>query len=281
MNSVVALRSYGDYVILLSSIMTSSSLHNYKIYASEHLKELHDVLFQHNKIELDIEFINFGIKVGIFPLFTNKHFFSKGNITSIEHLKLFLNNKKINETIFLEQKKRSILLNALASIKLKYIHKGTINIYTSYFQFFNGKQKIDTLFSRDFVKLKKILIFPDSRKKEKEFTNNLLHKIRNGLSNKNIEIAKFGKQRSNNNIEGVVYYDNFNQLALLIQNSDFIISSDSLPVHMAYYFNIPHWVIYNNKVNTEWLTPYCMKYNTYCLFKNVDVLLNYVNADLC
>ena len=54
MKSIVALRSYGDYVVLLSSIITSSSLHNYKIYASEHLKKLHEAIFQNNKIELDI-----------------------------------------------------------------------------------------------------------------------------------------------------------------------------------------------------------------------------------
>ena len=78
-----------------------------------------------------------------------------------------------------------------------------------------------------------------------------------------------------------MYYDTFNQLALLIQDYDFIISSDSLPVHMAYYFNKPHWVIYNKKVNTEWLTPYCIEHKTYSLFNNLDILLNYVNVEVC
>ena len=281
MKSIVALRSYGDYVVLLSCIMTSSSLHNYKIYASEHLKTLHDAIFHYNKTQLNIEFIDFGIKVGIFPLFTNKHFFSKGSFTSIEDLNIFLNSKSINETIFLEQKKRSFLVNIFTSTKLKYIQSGTLNIYTTYFNFFDGSQKKDSLFTSDVVNSKKILIFPDSRKKEKELPNGVLKIIKNGISNKKIEIAKFGKQNSVNNNNDFVYYDSFKQLARLIQNSDFIISSDSLPVHMAYYFNIPHWVIYNNKINTEWLTPYCMKHNTYCLFSNVDILLNYVNAELC
>ena len=281
MKSIVALRSYGDYVVLLSSIITSSNLHNYKIYASEHLKKLHEAIFQNNKIELDIEFIDFGIKAGIFPLFTNKHFFSKGSLKASGRLKLFLNNKFIKETIFLEQKKRSFFVNVFTGNKIKYIHSGSSNIYTSYFNFFNGEQKTDTLFSRDRINSKKILIFPDSRKKEKELPNELITKIKKGINNKNIEIAQFGKNSILKNNEGFVYYDNFNQLALLIQNSDFIISSDSLPVHMAYYFNTPHWVIYNCKVNTEWLTPYCMEHNTYSLFNNVDILLNYVNANLC
>ena len=43
MNSVVALRSYGDYVILLSSIMTSSSLHNYKITSLSKCKYIKQV----------------------------------------------------------------------------------------------------------------------------------------------------------------------------------------------------------------------------------------------
>ena len=281
MKSIVALRSYGDYVVLLSSIITSSSLHNYKIYASEHLKKLHEAIFKNNKIELDIEFIDFGIKFGIFPLFTNKHFFSKGSFKALGQLKLFLNNKFIKETIFLEQKKRSFFVNVFTGNKINYIHSGSSNIYTSYFNFFNGEQKTDTLFSRERINNKKILLFPDSRKKEKELPKELITKIKNGINNKNIEIAKFGKNSSLKNNEGFVYYNNFSQLALLIQNSDFIISSDSLPLHMAYYFNTPHWVIYNNKVNTEWLTPYCMEHNTYSLFNNLDILLNYVNADLC
>lgn len=281
MKSIVALRSYGDYVVLLSSIITSSSLHNYKIYASEHLKNLHEAIFQNNKIELDIEFIDFGIKVGIFPLFTNKHFFSKSSFKALGQLKLFLNNKFINEIIFLEQKKRSLLVNLFTGIKHNYIHNGSLNIYTSYLNFFNGKLKKDPQFAKNHINSKKILIFPDSRKKEKELPKELVTKIKNSINNKNIEIAKFGKNSILKNKESFVYYDNFNQLALLIQNSDFIISSDSLPVHMAYYFNTPHWVIYNSKVNTEWLTPYCMEHNTYSLFNNVDILLNYVNADLC
>ena len=281
MKNIVALRSYGDYVVLLSCIMTSSNMHNYKIYASEHLKSIHDSLLQHNNFELEIEFIDLEIKTGILPLFTNKHFFTIGNITTLVSLNLFLNKHKLSGNYLLEQKKRTWLINIFTGVKFNYINKYSLNIYSTYFNFFNGKQKNNTLFSKDNINPKKILIFSDSRKKEKELPIELVKKIKNGLNNKNTEIAKFGKEVNHYNKEGVIYYDNFNQLSQLIKKSDFIISSDSLPAHLAYYFNIPHWIIYNKKINTEWLTPYCMENNTYSLFNNVDILLNYVNVELC
>jgi ADP-heptose:LPS heptosyltransferase len=140
---------------------------------------------------------------------------------------------------------------------------------------------MNSIFSKDSIHLKKIIVFPDSRKKEKSFPETLNQKIIKGLNNIQVQIAKFGKENNVDGSKDIIYYDNFSQLAQLIKNTDFIISSDSLPAHLAYYFNIPHWIIYNKKVNTEWLTPYCKENHNYSLFYEMDNLFNYVNENLC
>jgi ADP-heptose:LPS heptosyltransferase len=161
--------------------------------------------------------------------------------------------------------------------KLKYIHHSNNNIYESYQFFFESKlniidtQKHENKFS--------VVIFPDSRKKEKKIDQNIIDKISNACNHK-IKIASFGKNKMQSE-SSMIAYENFIQLIQIIKDADFIISSDSLPAHLANYLNKPHWVIYNNKINNEWLTPFCVSNNTFCLSTNIEQLTETLKNRLC
>ncbi len=267
MKNVIALRSYGDYVILLNSIKNVSNI-NITVYASKHLEALHNAIYKQAISNINFVFLDLGVKNGIFPFFTNIHFFSIANLRSIMALKKAFKNINDNfSDYYLEQKKRTILFNLLTFNSFKYIHNSNNNIYESYQLFFESKNNIvDSQIPKNNLN---VVIFPDSRKKEKEIAHNIINKISKSCNHK-IKIAKFG----NNNTQGesIIIYENFIQLIQIIKDADFIISSDSLPAHLANYLNKPHWVIYNNTINNEWLTPYCISKNTYCLSTSIKQL---------
>jgi ADP-heptose:LPS heptosyltransferase len=74
-----------------------------------------------------------------------------------------------------------------------------------------------------------------------------------------------------------VYYSSFGKLIELIKASDYVISSDSLPVHLAFYLGVPHYILYPKKVNKNWLTPYAKVNKTYGIFEAHENLYPIIN----
>ena len=72
--AIVFLRSFGDFTIAISVLRKSSSHADYVFYASVHLEPLYkDLKASLSDLDLNIQFIDFGIKKKIFGYFTNKH----------------------------------------------------------------------------------------------------------------------------------------------------------------------------------------------------------------
>ena len=72
---ILALRSYGDYVILLNSIKHAGLKKNVKIVVSSHLKPLHEALSPIFSKNVEFIFKDFGFKKGLKVFFTNRLFF--------------------------------------------------------------------------------------------------------------------------------------------------------------------------------------------------------------
>jgi hypothetical protein len=70
---ILALRSYGDYVILLNSIKHADLKQDVKIITSNHLKPLHEALNANFSTNFEFIFKDFGIKNGLMAFFTNKY----------------------------------------------------------------------------------------------------------------------------------------------------------------------------------------------------------------
>jgi hypothetical protein len=269
------LRSYGDFMILLSSLKSSNNNDVKYIYISKHLKNLYNSLSIKPETNFYFNFIDFNIKTGILPLFTNKLFFKIENLYTIINIRKFIiKNNLSNEVIYLEQKRKLFFFNLFIHVKTNYIHKNNKNIYDSYFNLF----QTEYIYTKSTKINNNIVIFPDSRKKDKMLSNYFIDKLQYSLNNYYITIARFDKKQNNSNN---IYYSNFDELISIIDKADLIISSDSLPAHLAQYFEKPHFIMYNNNINHEWVTPFSNINNTFYITKDVDRVVTHINKLIC
>ena len=233
----------------------------------------------HEALKLDfpnnshISFVDFKIQNGIFSFFTNKHFFSLGAIKEISSLKQYFKNKK-KENYYIEHRQKSQLLQFILGIKLKSIyHKN--NVYNSFYEFFEVQAVLNQIPSFTLNSSSTVIIFPDSRKRNKMIGEKTIAALVMALNQKGIQykIAKFnpGIEQKNGMINATSY-SNFIDLVEIIKNADFIISSDSLPVHIAELYLKPHWILYNHKINTNWLTPSSSSSNYYSTFDQTNLI---------
>ena len=61
-------------------------------------------------------------------------------------------------------------------------------------------------------------------------------------------------------------YNNFKELFQLIQEADFIIGADSLPIHISQMLNKKHFILYPNGGSKAFFTPYTVTRQYYCEF---------------
>ena len=269
--NILVLRSYGDYIVLLNAIKYSSETQPIKIIVSAHLKPLHDALKLDFPINYKFEFINFNISKGILGVFTNKFLFSFSSFKELLILRKYLKNNNVDNYL-LEQNKRNLLLKIFTGYNFKYIFRQK-NIYDNYISFFKSINitHIVHLISNN----SKVLIFPDSRKIEKKINSKTLFNLIDILEAKRIDytIANYKtKLILNNSFSKNIVYTNFEELVGLIKSFDFIISSDSLPVHISEILNKPHWILYNKQINRDWLTPFSKNAKFYSTFNQVNLL---------
>ena len=89
------------------------------------------------------------------------------------------------------------------------------------------------------------------------------------------KIANFGKTKNENNqLSNQIVYSDFKELVVLIRDCDFVISSDSVPVHIAEFLGKQHVILYNDKINYNWLTPFAKKYHMFTTFKDTPIFIN-------
>ena len=99
---ILALRSYGDYVIMLHSIKHAGIKKNIIIIVSKHLQPLHESLNSQYSNNFKFIFKDFGIKKGLLSFFTNRHFFSLNTILELFSISKMIRQIEIkNEIIYL------------------------------------------------------------------------------------------------------------------------------------------------------------------------------------
>lgn len=270
--NLLVLRSYGDYIILLNSISKSDLTNPITITVSSHLKPLHDSLHLKLPANFTFTFVDFKIKNGLLSVFTNKYALSINTFIELNILRKYLKNKS-HEELYLEHDKRISLIRCIISKNFKYIYKNS-SVYECFDYFF--KSKIDHHVNTNQNKqISNVIIFPDSRKKEKEINQFALSKLKKMLNESKIDfkIASFGSNKNSTILKAdEVSYSNFTELITLLKSADFIISSDSLPAHIAELYHIPHWILYNNSINYDWLTRSSKEMNYFSTVDEIQLL---------
>jgi len=276
--NILVLRSYGDYAIMLNAIQHSTAQKPIHLIVSKHLQPLHEALNLTIPENYTIEFVDFKIRNGILGIFTNKHFFSLHSLKEILSIKKYFANEKMQLT-YLEHKKRPLIFHLFSKLRVRGIYdKG--NIYESFNSFFESTSSPNRVNKVSI--LSNVIIFPDSRKSNKQIDNNTLNNLCQMLAKKklNVLVAKHNLDIINNCIDRhyeLKGYYNFQELVELVKNADYIFSSDSLPVHIAEIFNKPHWILYNSKINSNWLTPSSKLKHNYCTFDEIQLINNILN----
>jgi ADP-heptose:LPS heptosyltransferase len=271
--NIVVLRSYGDYVILLNSLRNTTIKQPIHLIVSSHLQLLHDALKLDFPNNIHISFANFTIQNGILSFFTNKHFFSLATIKELISLRQYFKNKK-NENYFIEHRQKSFLLQFFLAIKLKFIYSKD-NVYNCFNNFFEVQPVLNEHQSFTLNSSSTVIIFPDSRKRNKIIDEKTISTLVMALDQKGVQykIATFSAGIENKKeMLNEISYSNFIDLVEIIKKADFIISSDSLPVHIAELYHKPHWILYNHKINTNWLTPSSSSLNYYSTSEQTNLI---------
>lgn len=250
---VLLVQSFGDLVIALNFLNLR------KIYiAHRSLRPLIIAMGYENN------FIFFGKSRDIFPLYDlKKSLFSILRFSEVFYLRNIIKNKINNANIntIIMPKIRLINLICLGlKVKFENDRKYDENIYHWW-----SKSLRVSMIRKKFIhqEIKTVLIFPDSRVESKAIKSEKIILIKSFLWKYNIKlkVCQFGKN-----------YKNFKELIELITTSSIIFSSDSLPLHLAYFYNIRHIALYNNVMNREFATPFSKKENIFV--ENINLLSN-------
>lgn len=236
---IFLLQSFGDVVIALNYLNQSSP---YQIIIHNSLEPLMKSLSKNKK------FYSFGNSDNLFPIFDlKKSIFSFSRFIDVFHLRSLLKKKIVfnNYEIIMPKQRLMHIISSNYKLNLCNERVNGENIYDWWAKVLNQKKNEENKLFKN--KKEIISIFPDSRIRNKMITEAKLKVIRFLLEklNKKYEICSFGKE-----------YKTFNELIKLILSSNLVISSDSLPLHLAYFYKIDHLGLYNKNVNKDFLTPY-------------------------
>jgi len=263
MHRLFLLRAYGDFVILLQALLESPQKNKYSLIASKHLEPLYQELaLVINVSSLQIQFIDFGITNTQLSLFTNKHILSLNMLNELKQIKNFVKqNPNIEGIDYIEQTTRIKAINLLTGIEFKAMIEPD-SIYSNYNNFFKNTTKKDYQIRQ----LNNILILPDARLKKRVLKMELIESIKNHYTakGKKINIARFKNKINGDDL----IYNNFKDLIKYIQEADFIIAADSLPIHLCELFSKPHFMLFPNGHPRNFITPYALDNSSFAEFSN-------------
>ena len=268
MNRIFLLRAYGDFVIFLQAILRSNKKHNYSIVASSHLEPLYKALCSFKDMShLQIQFVDFGIKKGQLRLFTNRHLIHLETLRELKKIHQFIQqypNKKGVD--YIEQNIRIDFLNWFTRSSFRSMIKPDA-IYANYDVFFLN----DIVHNEPKKLIQNIAIFPDARIAKRIIPIDTIQKIKNNINTQGLkfDVIRFKKQVE----ESDQLYENFNQLIGFVLNADFIIGADSLPIHLAQFFEKKHFMFFLEGRPINFLTPYVKTERSFGNFNNFNISL--------
>jgi hypothetical protein len=251
------IRSFGDFIIGASLVKF-----NFKtpipIVLPEYMLDLFNAIDGSKYFELK-GIIKLNTQPAIFELYKLKDV-NQFNRLYIETNKIKLGLDKSTNYLLDCRSRRAFFIHAgfiwPAAKKNNYLEK--YHLFKEYFDLTS-----DAVFSRIRLSNKKkrsITIFPESRVPAKEIHPVIINRIIDSFPGIKINIARFSKNGMN---EGnTIYYSDFNTLIMYINESDFVISSESLPYHLANFYDKEHFVIYNKTrhFNNKFMTDFIEKY---------------------
>lgn len=281
--TILALRAYGDFTILLAHANAASPF-PYKIIASSHLQPLYNALKNAGAIKnIDIQFEDFLIRGSLLRAFTNKQFFGTATVQQLQKLVQYIHALP-TATVYLEQSTRAWLIQLFTKKKLVPISQGK-QVYQDYANFF--QTELPPIICSDFTQ--KILILPTSRQAKKNMPATSIAAIQRKHPNAIIQVALFGKSGKmieemqealanlkdsnlkvpNSNLQ-ISQYSSFDELIELIQTHDFVYCPDSAQAHICLCLGKAHFMLYPNQYHLAFATPFVLQHQQYASFQEFE-----------
>lgn len=281
MRRLFLLRAYGDFVIAVRSAILSADPKSIKIIASNHLYPLFEAMSSViDTSQLDISFEDFGIHLGQLNLFTNRHMLEKSTLEQARKIKKYLieNPSNHNGLEILEQSRKKGILQLITGKKFESI----VNkdpVYQEYAHFFGHES--NSKFINDNIEKKHFLLLPDARISKRNIPQEIIQSIIKEVNQRGAsmrvayfkrvsQVNKTGRpikvQMQTDLIFNQTVYNNFKELIQLIQEADFIIGADSLPIHLSQLLNKKHFILYPSGGSKAFFTPYTVARQYYCEF---------------
>ncbi|MCF8340695.1 MAG: hypothetical protein K9I82_06955 [Chitinophagaceae bacterium] len=281
MRRLFLLRAYGDFVIAIRSAMLSANPAGIKIISSNHLYPLFEAISSViDTSQLDISFEDFGIDLGQLNLFTNRHLFHKSTLEQARKIKKYLieNPSPDTEVEILEQRRKKGALQFITRKKFECIVNKDF-VYQEYANFFGHEP--NSKFINDNLEKKHFLLLPDARISKRNIPQEIIQSIIKEVNQRgaSMQVAYFKRvsqvnrtgrpikvQMQTDLIFNQTVYNNFKELIQLIQEADFIIGADSLPIHLSQLLNKKHFILYPGGGSKAFFTPYTVARQYYCEF---------------
>lgn len=254
----VPIRAFGDFAIT-TAVVKNHFAEKPDIILPGYLRKLYDAL-DGDKYYNIVDTMNIN---------TSPAFFELHKIRTAKQM-LRLTNEVLLINKHLKRKHRHFFdyRNRRLNIFLKRFTYPDINgnIYTAKIEllgrYLKKKAAADIVYPR-INTVKRAIIFPGSRKAIKVVDTALVKKI---LGSGLFETIDYAYHESENPLDGSILFSDITGLKEIIMNYDIIISADSLPIHLAYFFNKPHFCIYNDLLGGKWLTPYMLENQFYTVY---------------
>lgn len=281
MRRLFLLRAYGDFVIAIRSAMLSANPSGIKFISSNHLYPLFEAISSViDTSQLDISFEDFGIDLGQLNLFTNRHLFHKSTLEQARKIKKYLieNPSPDTEVEILEQRRKKGALQFITRKKFECIVNKDF-VYQEYANFFGHEP--NSKFINDNLEKKHFLLLPDARISKRNIPQEIIQSIIKEVNQRgaSMQVAYFKRvsqvnrtgrpikvQMQTDLIFNQTVYNNFKELIQLIQEADFIIGADSLPIHLSQLLNKKHFILYPGGGSKAFFTPYTVARQYYCEF---------------
>lgn len=268
------IRSFGDFIIT-ASVIKSNFWAKVPVILPPYLVDIFEAIGGDDYFEI-IDTINYDDQPAFFELYKVKDFNNATRLLSdVETIWAFVNNQ---QRYLLDYRSRRLFFTG-ASFHWPEpdtnIYEGKFKLLQEHGLVFRPDEQQDFIGPLQAGPGKRILILPDSRIKAKQVDTGLISFFTSEMNDHHFQTAYFS--RTANPMDGRLYYGDFESLIQLIQSYDLIISAESLPYHLAWFYRKPHFVIYNpsRHFNAHFMTPYMLRHQSYSTFdgNNADTVV--------
>jgi hypothetical protein len=267
-----SLKAFGDMVVTCR-FLRRVPRGEYSVLALPHLKSIYEAI----GAPLDVTWLPVGDSKTVPAAFDSRRLGAKAAFFSLLSLRSGIrqNVKRGDLLVFdrLEGRERFLAFPGSAT---DIQHPGTSGIYENYSRFF-GAEWLAPLAS---VPPGPVVLFPNAREQHRVLPDELLLEIARQCRLRNLPVScvRVGKRdpTPENRELPVTWIDGFDALVSSIRSATLVVSSDSLPAHVAEYFGIPVFV-FNPRKKDYFMPASCLQHGGFGLFAEAVLFASWLD----